>query len=242
MLRLITYTTPSHAEMCRRFVLNRAKGFGEVICGEYPQKCATGRFKHPGWNACINDKLHALLRLPTDDVRTVYVDADVILLDGFAAFVAGKFDRMESDEISFSDDILQWCCGVMMFRSTKRIQEFFEFVLYASKMFDAPDQEIIHFFRHEGKNFPLPASVLDRKKICNWATVSSLDTAEGRETFSAKVLKENYLWEGQQIVAPDEMVAYHANFCNGVENKMQMLLQIEEKTKRQGLVVARATD
>ena len=233
MLRLITFTTPSHVEMCKRFVLDRASGFGDVICGEYPQTCKSGRFKQAGWNACMHDKLDALLRLPADDVRTVYVDSDVILLDGFAEFVADKFDNMKTNknEIAFADDIVQWCCGVMLFRSTKRLRKFFEFVLYASQIFDAPDQEIIHFFRHEGKNFPLPASALDRDKICNWATVSIRDTAEARETFRVNVLKENYLWEGQQIVAPDQMVAFHANFCLGVENKMQLLSQIEAKTK-----------
>ena len=228
MLRLITYTTPSHAEMCKRFVLDRASGFGDVICGEYPQTCKSGRFKQPGWNACMDDKLHALLRLPTDDVRTVYVDSDVILLDSFADFVAEKFDTMKTNELAFADDIVQWCCGVMLFRSTKRLRKFFKAVAYVAKMFAAPDQDIIHFFRQNSPKFPLPVSVLDREKVCNWATVSSVDTAEAKATFGVEVLKHGCLWEGQQIVAPDQMVAYHANFCVGVEAKMLMLSQIEE--------------
>ena len=228
MLRLLTYTTPSHAAMCKRFVLDRASGFGDVICGEYPQTCKSGRFKQPGWNECMNDKLHALLRLPTDDVRTVYVDSDVILLDGFAEFVADKFDNMKTNEIAFADDIVQWCCGVMLFRSTKRLRKFFKAVAYVSKMLAAPDQDIIHFFRQNSPKLPLPVSVLDRQKVCNWATVSSVDTAEGSEAFVAEIKKSGCLWEGQQIVAPDQMVAFHANFCVGVEAKMLMLSQIEE--------------
>ena len=99
---------------------------------------------------------------------------------------------------------------------------------YVSKMLAAPDQDIIHFFRQNSPKFPLPVSVLDRQKVANWATVSSEDTAEGNEAFVSEVKKSGCLWEGQQIKAPAEMVAFHANFCIGVEAKMQMLSQIEE--------------
>ena len=70
--------------------------------------------------------------------------------------------------------------------------------------------------------------MLDRQKVCNWATVSSEDTAEGSEAFVAEIKKSGCLWEGQPINAPAGMVAFHANFCVGVEAKMQMLSQIEE--------------
>ena len=37
MLRLATFWTPSHRDMAREFVLDRVRGFTDIVAVEYPQ-------------------------------------------------------------------------------------------------------------------------------------------------------------------------------------------------------------
>ncbi len=54
MLRLATFWTPSHRDMAREFVLDRVRGFTDIVAVEYPQQCPSGSFKSPGWNTIVD--------------------------------------------------------------------------------------------------------------------------------------------------------------------------------------------
>lgn len=216
MLRLVTYYTPSHADMCRRFVLSRAWGFEERRSTEYPQTCPTGSFKSTGWNACMLDKLDCLMRLPTDAKPTVYVDADVALLPGFYEWCGATLARMPNDAVAFSDDVVQWCAGVMLFRTTPVVQRFWQLLADLSPIWGLPDQEVLHQLRmhceQTGGRLPIEPQVLNRDVVCNWATVS------------APVVPAP--WTGQPFTVPKTCLAWHANWTVGIDNKLAMLEQV----------------
>ena len=215
MLRLATYYTPSHREMCERFVLSRAAGFSDVIAREYPQKCPSGSFKQDGWNACMDDKLDLLMRLPMDGTPTLYVDSDVILLPGLAAFVEERVRVMQFNDLHYSDDVVQWCAGVMLFRSTNKLYQWWRLVADLSQVWDLPDQDVIHQLRQQAAarngRLPVPMATLPQESVANWATIGNRD-----------------VWSGQQFTVPDSCVAWHANWTIGVEMKMQMLSMVAE--------------
>lgn len=215
-MRLLTYYTPTHAEMCRRFVLSRAWAFSEVRSLEYPQTCPTGAFKQEGWNRCMDDKLDAILRLPADGEPTLYVDADVALMPGVCQWAENHVRSMAFDEIAYSDDVVQWCAGVMLFRPTTKTLRWWELVADMSRLLDQPDQDVIHALRANAKRLPVPMSVLPADRVCNWATIGNRTP-----------------WQGEPIEVPPSCVAWHANWCIGVDAKMDMLERVSKRETRQ---------
>jgi len=214
--------------MCRRFVLDRAAGFDRVIAREYPEQvCASAAFKADGWNDAMLQKLDAILSLPVDGSPVVYVDADVCLkshgrdtfYEAMVMNLLGIADWCEQRAILFSDDIIQWCCGVMGFWATPEVMQFWRTVRTLAEAWNLPDQDVIHQLRvqvqqTEGK-FPLVPATIARHLVSNWATVH-------HPTVPAP-------WSGEPFKVPDTCVAWHANWTIGVENKWAML----EEARRQ---------
>jgi hypothetical protein len=212
-MRLVTYFTDTHEEMCRRYVLSRAWKFEEVRSTRCEQKCQTGTFKSTGWNDCMLDKLDCLLRLPQDGQPTLYVDADVVLMPGLAEWCERAIRDAAFDEILYSDDVVQWCAGVMLFRSTAKVQAWWRLVADLSPIWKLPDQDVIHQLRTQargqGGTLPVPMSVMPRDLVSNWATI-------GNTT----------VWSGQPFDVPATCLAWHANWCVGVDAKMEMLRRV----------------
>jgi hypothetical protein len=206
MLRLATFWTPSHAAMAREFVLDRVRGFSEIVAVEFPQSCPSGSFKEKGWNACMDDKLRLLLSLPIDGMPTLYVDADCLLLPGVERWAEETIARMVPDEIAYSDDVIQWCAGVMLFRSTQAVHDWWRLVLDMSRLLDMPDQETIAVLRGNAKRLPIPMSVLPAAKVANWGTLGNREP-----------------WKGEPFTVPASAVVWHANWTIGIESKMAML-------------------
>jgi hypothetical protein len=220
-VRLLTYYTDTHAEMCQRFVVDRATGF-DAIAKHYPQRCETGAFKSEGWNECMLDKLDAILSLPNSDEPVVYVDSDVVLLPGFHEY-ATKMGSIvtEANYVLMSDDVIQLCAGIMVFRMSQRTRWFFEVVARLSPMWNLPDQDVIANLRMQadqsGGRLPVSLACMDPDKVCNWATVC-------RPTVPQP-------WQGESFVVPETCVAWHANWTIGVDRKMDMLTKVVEQVE-----------
>ena len=212
-MRLVTYYTPTHRDMCQRFVLSRAYGFREVISVEYTQRCPTGSFKAEGWNECMLDKLDCLRRVPMDGQPTLYVDSDVALMPGLLQWAERQIAEQAFDGIAMSDDVVQWCAGVMLFRSTSRTHAFWRLISDLSPVWNLPDQDVIDQLRRQCEQrhgeLPVPITVLTGDRVSNWATI-------GNRT----------VWQGEDFDMPQGCVAWHANWCLGVEAKTEMLRRV----------------
>lgn len=212
-MRLVTYYTQTHEAMAQRFVLSRAWKFSAVHATKCEQVCPTGAFKSDGWNACMIDKLQCLLRLPADGEPTLYVDSDVILQPGLAEWCEERIRSMAFDEIAYSDDIVQWCAGVMLFRSTTRTQAWWRLVADLSPIWNVPDQDVIHGLRmqaqHHSGSLPVPMSVMPGDRVANWATIGNRS-----------------VWSGEAFDVPHGCLAWHANWTIGVAAKEEMLRRV----------------
>lgn len=215
MLRIVSYYTPTHEDMCRRFVMQRAWGFDERRFVKFGQTCPTGDFKSDGWNDCMLDKLNTLLNLPTDNMPTLYVDADVCLMPSLVEWCRWYVEHLEDDEVAFSDDRIQWCAGIMLFRTTKRVQAFWQTIADLSRAWDLPDQDAMHQLRMQVAErkgvFPIRARVLPADVFCNWATVNEQIPQP---------------WDGERFELPPTCLAWHANWTIGISNKMRMLERV----------------
>ncbi len=121
---------------------------------------------------------------------------------------------MQFHEIAYSDDVVQWCAGVMLFRSTHLTAKWWQLVADMSKLLAQPDQDVIHVLRTNAKRLPVPMTVLPADRVCNWATL-------GNRT----------AWQGEPFAVPDSCVAWHANWTVGVEAKLAMLTRVAETSE-----------
>lgn len=216
MLRLVTYYTPSHEDMCRRFVIQRSSKFHECRYIKVGQTCPTGEFHSEGWNDCMLDKLRTLINLPTDGMPTVYVDADVALFPGLHEWLVEYVEQLGPADVAFSDDVLQWCAGIMVFRCTTQVREFWQTLAHMSELWNLPDQEVIHHMRVQCVDrqgtFPVRPLVLPPERFCNWATVN------------APTIRPP--WDGEPFDVPSTCLAWHANWTIGIANKLRMLERV----------------
>ena len=212
-MRLVTYYTDTHAEMCRTYVLSRAWKFDDVQATHCPQRCPTGAFKSDGWNACMLDKIECLLKLPQDGQATLYVDSDVVLMPGLAEWCEQAIRNSDFDEIQYSDDVVQWCAGVMLFRSTAKVHAWWRLIADLSPVWQLPDQDVIHQLRIQSEqmrgSLPVPMSDIPGSVVSNWATIGNRS-----------------VWNGEAFTVPPSCLAWHANWCVGVEAKSEMLRRV----------------
>lgn len=212
MLRLVSYCTPSHEDMCQRFVVSRAWGFDDRRVTKYDQTCRSGEFKSDGWNECMLDKLRTLMALPADGVPTLYVDADVALMPGLAEWCRAAAGELPDDGVAFSDDRLQWCAGIMFFKSTPRVRAFWQTLADLSVAWNVPDQDALHALRMQCSQqrgaLPIAPSILPPELFCNWATISQQVPPP---------------WSGEAFAVPPACLAWHANWTLGIANKLAML-------------------
>jgi len=226
MLRLVTYYTPSHEAMCQRYVLSRAYGFSEVRSSQFRQTCPSGSFKQPGWEECMLDKLRCLMALPMDGQPALYVDADVALMPGLHDWAVRQLELLPFDGIGMSEDVVQWCAGVMLFRCTPKVHAWWRLVAELSTIWCLPDQDVIDQLRRQCAQragvLPVKLSVLDSERVCNWATLGNRDP-----------------WRGQDFEVPPTCVAWHANWVVGVDLKEEMLRRVVlGETRKQATVSA----
>lgn len=212
-MRLVTYYTDTHADICKRYVLSRAWKFTDVRATHCQQKCPTGAFKSDGWDACMLDKLDCLMRLPQDGEVTLYVDSDVVLMPGLAAWCEQTMRNADFDALLYSDDVVQWCAGVMLFRSTAKVAAWWRLVADLSPIWRLPDQDVIHQLRVQARErggvLSLPMSSMPGDVIANWATIGNRS-----------------VWQGEAFDVPATCLAWHANWCVGVDAKAEMLRRV----------------
>lgn len=215
MLRLVTYYTDTHEAMARKYVMSRAWGFDERVFVRVEQTCPTGEFKSDGWNDCMLDKLRVLRNLPADNAPTLYVDADVCLFPTLVEWCRWYVEHLDEDEVAFADDVVQWCAGIMLFRSSKRAHQFWDTLSDLSRAWNLPDQEALHLLRMQASaqkgTLPIRPRVLPSAVFSNWATIHEQPPAP---------------WNGEPIERPKTCLAWHANWTIGTANKERMLSHV----------------
>jgi hypothetical protein len=207
-----TYATPSHVPMAKRFVLDRMElaGFcGSVVWFEEEQQCESATFKRTGWNAATSRKYRWLASLPEEDRPILFVDADVALFPGLAAWCERCLDDRFPGWIGHGDDIVQLCTGVLLFRSTREVLQWFDFCSKFCELIEENDQDGLHILKTNAKAMPVQCETLPGNRVTNWATLGHM-----------------HPWQGEPIDVPDTTLAWHANWCVGVEAKTRMLTEV----------------
>jgi hypothetical protein len=210
-VKLVTYTTPSHAAMCKEFVLDRAESAGfaddDIILIEDIQRCESGEYNSAGFTEQCASKIANLASLPLGE-QYFYCDADCVLLPGLRWWLNTK----ETDIFYMSSDLVQYCCGVMLWTHDKKTRRLFEIVADLSGILGIHDQDSFNFLLKNSSRGKLPVrvSLMSTEVIANYAGIG----------------KEVRYWDGQAFEVPSTVRLFHANFCVGVQKKEELLKMV----------------
>jgi hypothetical protein len=219
--KLVVFYTDSHAEMAEKYVISRAKlaGFDpkNVMKWRGSQHCQSGKYGDEGFADCMLDKLSALELVEIGE-KVLYVDADVILNEGLAAYVDDL--ELEPNQICCQWDDGQLCLGVVVFRQSVATRDWWRFIRQYAMMTNMIDQSAMHRLLLDAKRVPVKLSALPFPSFGNWSHIR----------------KDRSLWDGQDFDLPGDLYLWHANFTLGVANKYAMLNAIEKKLLTQATV------
>lgn len=212
---LATYTTPSHAAMCERFVISRGElaGFDSARLCEDRQLCESGAYNREGFAEQTWAKVKMLSELPAGEAYC-YVDADCVLFAGLADWCR-QWLVDNPDAIGHGDDILQLCMGTLVWKQTTETARWFRYVYDTAVLLGRHDQDAVQIIRDIGLNLPVQLARMPNTIFANHAS---------RRDRTAKP------WTAEQpLYVPETTLCWHANFCVGVERKVLMLEKVLEK-------------
>lgn len=215
---LVTYTTPSHAAMCERFVVSRGElaGFDGGRLFEDQQQCPSGSYNQPGFAQQTWNKVQMLSRLPVGE-DYCYLDADCVIFPGLAE-VCRWWIKAHPGMIGHGDDFTQYCMGVIVWRQTEVTAAWFKYICDTAVLVGVHDQNALHIIMQFAVNHPVKPAFL-----CNTFFANHVSRED----------PDNSVWKpGDKLDVSHKTLCWHANFCIGVENKTAMLeevLKIQEQ-------------
>ena len=214
-MKLITYSSPSHREMCERFVLSnyRKAGFSDCVLYETEQVCQSGNYNQPGFAEATQGKLGCLASVAIGQ-SVCYVDADCVILPGLADWC----DRwIQSNQLSIGhgkdvrkrpENAGQFCTGTLVFTQTQKTVEWWQFLKQLAWMLSTHDQDALIAAVSMAERVPVSLDFLDNTVFANWSNFGNL---------------EQKVWLGEDLIVPKSTLCWHANFVVGVEKKIKML-------------------
>lgn len=212
---ICTYYTPTHKKMANDvYEYHSACGFSDMLMWDGPQTCPSGSFKQHGWNFCTAQKYRHLSEMEPDFKKVLFVDADVAIFPGLAEW-CWQWLEDNPNCIGFGDDIIQKCTGVMLFERSPEVLDWFMFCYAFCSVMHQNDQDGLQIIESIADQLNVPRLPIKLEKlpgeiISNWAHLGARSP-----------------WEGEPIDVPESTLLWHANWCVGVKNKMEMLTQVK---------------
>jgi hypothetical protein len=177
-----------------------------------PQECASGEFVSDGWQKTMTKKVKyivdALHEMKDGDVF-IHSDSDIVFLKSYKKIL---LEEMGNADLIFQSDVGTACMGFFACRVHKKTKDFFK------KVYDDLDQ---YYHDQEAVN----ALMKNYKHDLNI------------KLFSYRFFNHGFFgkhYEGENdILLPDDIIVFHANFVYGVEKKIKLIKIVNEKIKKQ---------
>lgn len=211
-MKVYTFLTDTHKVFLNHFI--NSFPFEENLDLEIrflSQDCIDGKYHSDGWNVTMKKKIQYIidsLKQTKDNELFVHSDIDV----QFFGEIKNDLEKLMEEnnyDILFQNDGHQVCMGFFVCRSNETTKNFFEKV-YNNLHNHRDDQFAVNYYI---KNFNI-----------NWGILPE-------RYFSIGV--KNNVWMGQpkNFVIPQDIIMHHANFTEGINNKIKLLETIKNQSK-----------
>lgn len=210
--KLYCMFTPKFKTLLEEYFLPSLQDDFEVIINEYPQDCASGDFRSPGWARTMLYKLELLLKAIVENGSNqifFYSDIDIIFLRPIL--------EKSLSHLKDLDFVVQqgWpeeklCAGFFVMRANERTLKLMMKAYHLLKEgLYADDQLAIQAALKEFQTEGIA-----------WAFLPSEEYPNGK-----RVIKSPYghYSAGAQVELDQSILLFHANCCIGLENKYHFL-------------------
>jgi len=218
---LLTFYSDSHKEIYEDYFL---KSFNEHLSESFDLKVKkieqlspNGDYDSSGFMETMMDKLKLILEhLHVGTDPFVFADCDIQF---FRDFKEDILRELGGNDIRFQDDIVCRCAGFFVAKRNDEVKRFFDIVYKETPKYfqQQSDQTAINVILNSQQNFGLKLNerVLPRNK---YFTVAASTNAKQ--------------WAGQDFNIPTTLVAHHANWTVGLDNKIKLLQFVKNKFRK----------
>ena len=209
-MKLITFYSKSHECLVRR-LLNSCIGEFDVKVHEIPQR-GTGYFRSPGYRETMVDKLKIIREEATEDF--IFADADIVFLRPSLKII---LEEMSSFDILFQNDgpHRPFCAGLFVMKINEGTLRFLDTWISKSEFkltgpnefgYDEDDQDVLN------------GGIIQTSKL-------SYGKLSLRFTNPCHLMGNHNLplWDGRKLDFPSEILVFHANWTEGIENKIKLM-------------------
>src|SRR5574343_1401962 len=205
-MKLYAIFTPSHRVMYENhFLPSLPKYEFESIPTEIPQVCAKCHFYTQGWSQTCFRKVELFIKACEENMGNIFVFSDVDI-QFFGPLKETLLNELGNCDIAVQNDTgPYYCSGFFICRGNERTLAMFNSM---KDNYHKEDQtslnENIHMCR---------AKFLSRK----FFTIAHVT---------------NRVWNGEDVYIPDDILMHHANWTEGIDNKINLLKMVRNKINR----------
>ena len=207
-MKLYTFYTDSHQSMYEEvFLPSLIPNEYELIAKKFDQHCPSGDFDSEGWDITMRNKAELILQAIEDNWGEVfvYVDCDVQFFQPTKDYI---IESMGNADLICQNDMHSYCAGFVAVRANEKTQE-----LYKKVIADTPkcgdDQRALNgVLRRERR-------IVKVKKFDN-------------RIFTI-AMAERAIWHGKEVTVPNNLLAHHANWTVGIENKLKLMEMVRKQ-------------
>jgi hypothetical protein len=214
-MKLYTFFTDTHKIFLNQFIKTFPFESGLDLEIKYlPQECPTGSFHSQGWNKTMRKKIEYILYSldkTNENDFFIHSDIDVQFFGDIKSDLQNIMDLTNYD-ILFQNDGGYLCNGFFICKKNKITVELF------NDVFNKLDNY---------RNDQVAVNDLLRNKKIKYSSLPERYYTVGIN---------HGLWSGEEteFYIPDDLIMHHANYTEGVENKIKLLNLIKEKYEKKG--------
>jgi hypothetical protein len=201
-MKLYTVYSHSHKYLHDNYFIKTLPDEFELISTEIPQECESGEFYKEGWDKTCYRKVELFLKACEENMGGVFVYSDVDIQ------FFGKIKDVLIKELRFFDIACQhdtgtqYCSGFFICKANKRT---------------------LNMFRAMKENY-----AVEDQKTLNKHIYMCKSKFLSNKFFTIAHLK-NDVWSGQDFEIPYKILVHHANWTEGIENKIKLLDLVSKK-------------
>jgi hypothetical protein len=201
MITTLTITSPSFAGYTTRQLPRIMEPDTRLILLTVDEP-KDNQFGQRGFNRVCWQKARAIrgtLNEMTDDHWLLYMDADVILFSSPTQIIneAQGLHHNGAEIVAQHDPDTGACAGFMAIKNTETMRHLFR-VLCQNERPDLNDQLVLNAILKQGG---IPHSFFSAEKVGSFGNL------------------HGGIWQGEDFAVPRGLMAFHLNYCVGIENK-----------------------
>lgn len=206
-MKLYTIYTPSHKILYDNYFKKTLPNEFELISMEIPQYCPTGSFYKDGWSETCFEKVKFFIKACEENRNEIFIFSDVDV-QFFGEIKKTLIEELGDFDIACQNDTgMYYCSGFFICRSNDRTMKMFKSMM---DNYNKEDQ----------------TSLNENIHLCKSKFLSS-------KFFTIAHITHN-VWKGEDVEIPKYILMHHANWTEGIENKIKLLNMVKNKMSIHG--------